>query len=86
MNVLALQILDDLGLDGFGVGQFDDADGDGIEFRNSRGPETTCSGHDLLLARLQFPHQKRCKDSLRFETRGEFFKTLVVKSFAGIAG
>jgi hypothetical protein len=86
MNVLALQVLYDLGFDGFGVGQLDDAYWDGIEFRNSRGPETPCSRHDLVLAWLQFPHQKRRENSLRFETGGQFLKTLVVKSLAGITG
>jgi hypothetical protein len=86
VDVLALQVLHDLGFDGFGVGQFDDAYRDGMEFRNSPGPETTCSGHDLVLARLQFPHQERRENSLCFETRGQFLKALVVKSLAGIAG
>ena len=86
MNVLALQVLHDLGFDGFGVGQFNDADRNGIEFRNSCGPQAACSGHDLELARLQFPHQERRKNSLRFETGCQLLKTLVVKSLAGIAG
>ena len=63
-----MQVLYDLRFDGFGVGQFDDANRDGIEFRDSGGPETACSGHDLILASLQFPDQERRKDSLRFET------------------
>jgi hypothetical protein len=63
VNILALQVLHDLGFDCLGVGQFDDADRDGIEFGDSRGPETACSGDDLELTWLQFPHQERSKDS-----------------------
>jgi len=43
---------DNLRLDGFRVCQFDDADEDGIEFRDSGGPQTLRSGYDFVLALL----------------------------------
>ncbi len=70
MNVLALQVLNALGLDGLGIGQLDDADGKFFELRQFRRSQATCPGDNLVLAFLQFAYQKRCQNPLRLEAGG----------------
>jgi hypothetical protein len=66
-HVLALQVLNALGLDCLGIGQLDYADGKFFEFRELRCSEATCPGYNLVLAFLQFAYQKRGQNPLRLE-------------------
>ena len=84
MNVLALQVLNALGLDCLRIRQLDYADGKFFEFRQFRRSQATCPGDNLVLAFLQFAYQKRGENPLRLETGGQFFKALCIKAFAGI--
>ena len=70
MDVLALQVLDALGLDGLRIRQLDHADGKFFEFRQFRRSEATCPGDNLVLAFLQFAYQKRGQNPLRLEAGG----------------
>ena len=70
MDVLALQVLNALGLDCLGIGQLDYADGKFFEFRQFRRSEATCPGYNLVLAFLQFAYQKRGQNPLRLEAGG----------------
>ena len=84
MDVLALQVLNALGLDCLGIRQLDDSDGKFFEFRQFRRSEATCPGYNLVLAFLQFAYQKRGQNPLRLEAGGQFFKAFCIKAFAGI--
>ena len=56
MDVLALQVLNALRLDGLGIGQLNYADGKFVEFRQFRCSEATCPGYNFVLAFLQFAY------------------------------
>ena len=84
MDVLALQVLNALGLDCLGIGQFDYADGKFFEFRQFRCSEATCSGNDFVLAFLQFAYQKRGQNPLRLEAGGQFFRLLASNRLRGL--
>ncbi len=64
MDVLALQVLNALRLDCFGIRQLDYADGKFFEFGQLRGSQATCPGYNLVLAFLQFAYQKRGQNPL----------------------
>jgi len=70
VDVLALQVLNALRLDGLGIGQLDYADGKFFEFRQFRRSQATCPGDYLVLAFLQFAYQKRGQNALRLEAGG----------------
>jgi hypothetical protein len=57
MDVFTLQIFDHAGFGGLSIGELDDPDRNAFEFRDSRGPESACSGYDFILAFVQFPNQ-----------------------------
>jgi len=59
VDVLALQVLNALGLDGLRIRQLDYADGKFFEFCQFRRSQATCPGYDLVLAFLQFSYQQR---------------------------
>jgi hypothetical protein len=52
VDVLALQVLNALGLDCLCIGQLDYADGKFFEFRQFRRSEATCPGDYFILAFL----------------------------------
>ena len=56
VNVLPLQVLNALGLDGLGIRQFDDADRKFFEFRQLRRSEATCPGNNFVFAFPQFAY------------------------------
>ena len=56
MNIAPHQVLDQLGFQGFGVGEIDDADGNGGDFGHLRGAVTPRSGHNLKAEFIQWPH------------------------------
>jgi hypothetical protein len=86
VDVLALQVLNALGLDCLGIRQLDHADGKFFEFCQFRRSQATCAGYNLVLAFFQFAYQKGGQNPLRLKASCEFFKALSVKSFAGIGG
>jgi hypothetical protein len=59
VDVLALQVLNALGLDCLCIRQLDHADGKFFEFRQFCCSQATCPGYNLVLAFLQFAYQKR---------------------------
>ena len=86
MDVLALQVLNALGLDCLRIRQLDYADGKFFEFRQFRRSQATCPGDNFVLAFLQFAYQKRGENPLGLEAGGQFFEALWIKSLAGIGG
>ena len=70
MYVLALQVLNALGLDCLRIRQLDYADGEFFEFRQFRRSETTCPSYNFVLAFLKFAYQKRGENPLCLEARG----------------
>ena len=84
MDVLALQVLNALRLNGLSIRQLDYADGKFFEFRQFRCSETTCPGYNFVLAFFQFAYQKGGQNPLRLEAGGQFFEALGIKSLAGI--
>ena len=70
MDVFPLEVLDHLRLDGLGIRELNDSDGNAGQFCKSGGSQATCSGNNFVLAFLQFAHQKRCENALSFEAGG----------------
>jgi hypothetical protein len=73
MHVAALEVFDDAGFEGLGVGQFDDADGCGLESGQLRRAVAPRSGHDLEVLSYG-PHDEGRKDALRLDGLGLLFR------------
>ena len=84
MDVLALQVLNALGLDCLGIRQLDYADGKFFEFRQFRRSEATCPGDDLVLAFLQFAYQKRGQNPLRLKLAASSSRLFGSKRLRGL--
>ena len=86
MNVAALKVFNQLGLQHFDIGHILDADRDGRRFGNLRGAVTPCAEDDLEAALTGRPHQQGRENALAADGFGQFLQGVLLEETAWVGG
>ena len=84
MYVAPLQVFNQLRFECLGIGEVDDADGNGGNLGDLRGAKTSRPGDDLEALFGERPNEKRREHALTADAVGQFLESRIFKDAAGI--
>ncbi len=86
VDISALQVFDQLGLQRFGIGKVDDADRNGLRFVKLGCAKASRPGDDLEALLGQRTNEQRREDTLHPDALGKFLQGAILEMAARVAG
>jgi hypothetical protein len=80
VDFFPLEILDSLGFNRFGIGEFTDSDRNGLKFGHARRSQTSTPGNNFVEVFLKGAHEQRLQHALSSEAGGQLFQAACVET------